>query len=867
MQTINIFLGSSFRLMNYRIKLGETARILNEKWLQKGVRVHLFKWEDFRSEYRGKSKQEEYIDEMVLNSEICMFLFSDSIGKFTKLELEAKLKQNRDAVYTYRVKTVDPENKRKDKKDDAYCGTDEIENELNKLCGSFTDLEDETAAAKELTKLVEEYIEKNNWTNEEIPPTHALYFYTTIPDDNAGLRDEFGDTFRHLDDFFYETQAVRCILHDREKINLLAKTDHYVPLMKNNLSDSDYQELETAVSIVNKQTDRLKSLTFFKNGEIHLNVPRVRDLLDNHGIYPVSYENQDTLKSKIKEWIMLENKRILDLSAYVNTATQSIQMSNKVATPFSYFDTDASISRKADKANKILTNIEDALKIGDNQKIIKLQSEYSNINRQIIHQLNKHLNDWAFHKAKVLDTDQKEIEIKIKKLNTILTGKLSVPSNKIQFNEVLDIFQQIEDLTRELIWMGYALPHRLLAVQMNEVGIYDTYLGKFKHQKEEDALYKRIIDDADRFGLLEPVAEMMRMNYANCLSRDRQIEDAAQYYKQAISNLKRVSNKSKIVWHNITDVYMHLCNLYADSSMHEELDSTYAEFKEHVMNLDFEEYCLDYCMLAALEVKIVPKYEKDHEDKVHNAMKGFDYAMQELNLPINHQNYGDVFVFLPNWIAAYFVDHCEDFSSEEHKKSYLEKAEKYALTSLQNAEELIKVNYRIGLFSIGEALHQLGFIAAYSNSAQKALEFYDHALNIRRILFDFTNEPDMEPRIAQTLVNKGAVLLESRYSVPEQEQIDRLNDALKCAEKAKEIYKRHIEPDKEMTECNYYEALQLEGTIYYAFWQITPSIPMFNKAKECLKECWEWNIRHPRNHYQDVFEDVSGKILKIHELI
>jgi hypothetical protein len=72
MQTLNIFLGSSFHLMNYRKKLGEAARILNEKWLSKGVRVHLFKWEDFRSEYRGKSKQEEYIDEMVLKSEFCI---------------------------------------------------------------------------------------------------------------------------------------------------------------------------------------------------------------------------------------------------------------------------------------------------------------------------------------------------------------------------------------------------------------------------------------------------------------------------------------------------------------------------------------------------------------------------------------------------------------------------------------------------------------------------------------------------------------------------------------------------------------------------------------------------------------------------
>ena len=49
------------------------------------------------------------------------------------------------------------------------------------------------------------------------------YFYTTIPEDNAAIRNEFGDTFRHLDDFFYGFQGVRCILHNRERTELLAE--------------------------------------------------------------------------------------------------------------------------------------------------------------------------------------------------------------------------------------------------------------------------------------------------------------------------------------------------------------------------------------------------------------------------------------------------------------------------------------------------------------------------------------------------------------------------------------------------------------------------------------------------------------------
>ena len=852
MQTIHIFLGSSFRLMNYRIQLGEAARILNEKWLSKGIRVHLFKWEDFRSEYRGKSKQEEYIDEMVLKSEICIFLFSDFIGKFTRRELEAKLAQNPNAVHVYRVKANESKKNKRNKK------------ELDKLCGACHDLEDETAAANELTKLVEEYIVKNNWVNEETTPTPAWYFYTTIPEDNAAIRNEFGDAFRHLDDFFYGLQGVRCILHNREKAELLARTDHYVPLMNNSLSDADYHELETAVNIVNKQTERLKCLTFFKNGKIYPDEPRVKDLLDRHEIFPVSYNGHDTLKSKMMEWLLLESKRIVDTSAYVDTATKSIQFSNKAATPISDIDSDRSISKNIDKANKVFANIETALKKNDIQQVTALQSEYNSINKQITHKLNMQLNDWAFHKSKVLDSDQKNMEIQINKLNATLAAKLSKPMHNNEVNEVLMILQQIEKLTRELVWMGYALPQRLLAVQMNEVGIYDTYLAKYKHPETEDALYKRIIDDADRFGILEPVAEMMRMNYANSLSK---IEDAAHYYKQAITNLQKVSNKSKIVWHNITDVFMHLCNLYADNSMHQELDAAYTAFKEHVMSLDFEDYALDYCILAALEVKIVPKYEKGHEDKAQNAIRHFEYASQELNLPAYHQNYMDVFVVLPNWIAAFFVDHCEDFQTEEDKKRYLYNADKYATASLHNAENLIKVDYPIGLFCIGEALHQLGFIAAKSQSVPKAIDYYNQALHTRKKLFALTRVHDWEPLVAQTYVNKGALLLETLPFTPAIEHINKLNNALECAIAAKEIYNRHITPGIEMTECNYYEALQLEGSIYYALWQITHEELMFSKAKKCLLKCWKWNIRHPQNHFQNVFEIHSGRILRKHGII
>ena len=117
------------------------------------------------------------------------------------------------------------------------------------------------------------------------------------------------------------------------------------------------------------------------------------------------------------EWLLKENKRIVDTSACVNYATKSIQFSNKAATPISDIDSDKSISKTVDKANKVFANIETALKKNDIQKVTALQSEYNSINKQITHKLNMQLNDWAFHKSKVLDSDQKNMEIQIKQPN------------------------------------------------------------------------------------------------------------------------------------------------------------------------------------------------------------------------------------------------------------------------------------------------------------------------------------------------------------------------------------------------------------------------------------------------------------------
>lgn len=778
------------------------------------------------------------------------------------------MKQDATNVHCYRVRAIEPKDKKKKKsKDFVYVWHDEIIDELNKVCGSYKDLLDEQAVTIELTNLVESYIAGHNLEAIGEPLASAWNFYTTIPEDNSRLRAEFGDTFRSLDDFVWNLYGTRCILLERENPELMQETDHYVPLMRHDLSDADFEELEKAVDLSNKQTERLKYITFFKNGSIYPSVVRVKELLDKNEIFPKSYNGYETLKCVILEWLMRSPHHIVDASANIDVSASEVKFNGESVASLSDIDSSGKLTQISNKIVRVELEIEKALEQKNDEKVVMLQNQYQALSTQITQKSNDCLNSWAFMNAPLLDQDQQNIEAQINKVKFELKNSIVKVSDEKSADRAISLLEEIEILTRELVLIGFAKPQRLLAVQMNQVAMYDTYITHFKQPEAEDRLYRRIIEDADRFGLHESVVEMMRMNYANSLSRLSQIDDAAYFYKQAILNLKTLENKSPIILHNITQVYMHLCNMYADNGMHDDLHASYGEFKEHVESLDISKFPIDYCQLAALRVKIIPKNEAGHDSEAQESASVFIKTQETLRLSPNHTDFSDIFVFFPNAIAAYFIDHCADVQEYPNILACLQTAKMFAQISLDNAKKLLKYNYGEGLFVLGEALHQLGFVATKTGEPKEALEYYDEALAYRKKCVILSGVYNAEPRIAQTLVNKGALLLEMRDSVAVSELSDLLKNAMLCAEAAIEIYQRHIQPGIEMTECNYFEALQLKGTIHYANWNHSQNHTEFELAISCLRKCWRWNVEHPLNHYSDVFRDYSGAILRLHGLV
>ena len=85
--TVTVFVASSFEVHNARVAIGNRIRQLNDKYEVSGIRVRLNCWEDYKPEYTGERKQDEYNRDLVLTSQILIGLFKTRCGDYTQEEV------------------------------------------------------------------------------------------------------------------------------------------------------------------------------------------------------------------------------------------------------------------------------------------------------------------------------------------------------------------------------------------------------------------------------------------------------------------------------------------------------------------------------------------------------------------------------------------------------------------------------------------------------------------------------------------------------------------------------------------------------------------------------------------------------------
>lgn len=905
MKTINIFIGSSFHLSQWRCVVGEAVRLSTDKWEPYGIRIQLKNWEEHYSYYAGKSKQDEYIDDLVLPSQLCVFVFANEIGIYTKKELIAKIAQDKDAIVTYCVPTYEGAKDRNTGKklteDEKHTQEENVKVELNGMGLNFNFVPTEDELLVNLMRRVDDYIETLKLAEEERPLRTPSLLYTTIPSDVIKEQYAFGNAIRAVDDMADAYFNHRCRLLPRNHHELMNSADYYTPLLKNETSNGDVQEFEEALDLLNKH--HKPYINIFTKGNIYENNEDIKKLVAGKDIFTVSAKNMEVVKTKVFSWLLKNAVGVLPTNDNSCTILDDIVYYNRfpLANIMS-FDPSGELKKINDSVANSKTVLDKATSSGD-IKAKYYKRTYDSQKAQLLLRLNQTLSDWMYDEV-VNDIDDENIEIThIQELNNAIESEeqlLVLQKNNeneilekwkrsadqlyikqkelMSYTDAVDFFQNIikvaktrEDILEKLVKYRYVSPIELCKAQLNMVGIYDTYGNFTTIPEDEDELYVRIVNNADQNAIKTPAVECIRLNVGNKFWRKNDYPNGAICFDKAIENLMRFDLTKPAIRHYVSHAFISAIQLYLEFGNKEGVerwinvfyDLTSAWLKEGNGNILYYAQCL-FCKLAYLDIS------DDDNALIQDAEKTFNAICSVADkLIMNETEQFEILCYLPNMIARYYIDH--EAKSTEEQKQYNDTALKYIDIAFSNLEKIKKLDSCLYIFYMGELYHQKAFLISSFGFPQcmQARDLYDKALEYRNKHYEITQEH--RTSIAQTYVNMGAFeegllrayvlgMLKAHGKVA-------LRDPIFCVDKAEEIYKAEYVPGSPESEQRLIECDLLRGTSIYFLSKTDNDKYSKDDAIKILKKCWDWNSRHKGNSYRYKIQTFAGEILKAEGLI
>ena len=390
------------------------------------------------------------------------------------------------------------------------------------------------------------------------------------------------------------------------------------------------------------------------------------------------------------------------------------------------------------------------------------------------------------------------------------------------------------------------------------VQIHDTYPDLFATTDIDiDQQYLKVTQIADRFGIVDPTVEMMRMNYANYLSGQNRNREALTLYEAVMERLNSLDNRSVLYRFYIMHLYVtyinHLSflgqNDRAYTTIHR-LESLMSQWEDY--DLSEAEKVANSSRLLACKLRIRP-LKKDTPQLINEAIQTYKLALSQSEESFDEFVCDEVYCDLPICIASTMMDAIRDDIVLPNVKAF-----KTVLFCLSNVITFARLHPESPTSKtyLGNALHNLGFF--FSNTLGDQLKARKHchdALRVREDIYSATRHPNDLYDVAQTLLLLGATYVNDRHSpLTGTELTDALGFADRCLAIYSELNTEHyLEQD-----TRYYEALQLKGSILYYGGEESKA-----SGLALLKQVWDWCQIHPENNYQGVFLEVSGKILQV----
>lgn len=837
-----MFIGSSLKFADLRVRIGCLVSSLSYEWEKKGVRIHLNRWEDYEPGYSGVSKQDEYDEDLVKKSSLMIGLFGDYVGKFTERELDVALKNG---IPVHCLSLSCP-----DSTADSAVAKILSDKRLARIV-----VKDENELLSEVRQIINDNVQKNldglPYMYESFMRRHV---YATIASDvdEAVLplvsRSYFADMIRSVDDIVEDSMRLRCILHPYNEPDNISCSDYYVSVLKDVITDSEYSEIETAFKGNEMHRSPSTILTYIcEGGKVKNTHSAFNKLISDKEAFPVSHKSLDTIKLNLLLWLFksLGNQFTVQDNLFSLKSGMICFLNHRVAHINVLEDYGLKRGTQAELEASMFKILYRLFNNGTSDGFVDPSSPLDLEGLMNAHNTEEALlESFQQHRRELL---QHDIEMLRERADYL---RAHLDENSI--NELLKTMTALTKLYNNALEKGISTPMDLLCVLFDIVFTHDTYSGEWPSEYDIDEVYANIVKVADNYAIIQPQVEMMRVNYANSFLRRDDYSTGLQLYEKALDTIDVMSDNSPVMRRLICNIYTLAMHSYMNLCTHsEELFSLIIRFRGKLDSWKMEgsEDMIGECMYYAAILRILPirKPTKDDMSILEETERRLGVVLQANLLSPSHNNFDDLYCYLPNNIMAFYIDRWEYFD-----KSYLQKVLKY-----YEIEEANAIKSKCPELYLGMANHNLGFLYSKLGPSEwpKALSYYKEAYDCRKKIF-------REMEVAETAVNIGGLMFQMLVRRDMFKIEGDLQNILNIADEAIDIYKRHLIAEAEETEMNYYKAIQLRGSLLYMMELSGYTSGTVTEGLKLMMNAWKWNVDHPQNNYSDTFLAISGRILK-----
>ena len=854
MNVLNIFIASSCELSEQRVQIGDYIRKLSYDYSPRGLRLHLACWEDFYPEYTGISKQQEYDEELIKTCDIFIAMFRTRCGIYTQHEVQLAINLGKECHILQLPSTED---------------CNELEQFLSSIEIASHQCDDSLLLAN-IESIIADYLKvhKISLSSEAIPP-NTWRLYATIPNDLEELKIPFSNMVRKLESLLEEPLGCYFTLHPYHTPANIASTDHYLCFIKDYWNQEDEQEVKIAYdsckSVNFPQTTLLYQQEGHSGEESNLLAIKINSELQG---FSKPFSHIDTIQSDLMNWALRHK------IGFVLNNVQTFSIDGDIIKcydrPFFYLPMYPDLHKSVKYITASITKIDEKIrrnikegKVKDEALAIELAQKRKNKEEQLQTSINSWYNKiQLLENSYVYNTEKSPLEaVKAKQYEQYKEWSNQIRIQILQNEEGNP--RSLENLATNLLEWEKAADNCLFVdtIHVSEyiqvlrfiVQVCDTYLHPLKIEFDEDDIFKKIVNAADKYNYHTLFTEIMRVNYANSFNRDLEYKDAGKYYLDAYKHILDIDDNS-VQAHRYKSYIIH-------SLLHHLIDiddkESVLKFGQQYESLIYQwqrinihtSYDVDLARCYSAILAAAPKYYGVCKDLAEKSELLIEKLHRKYDNRPFDDDYFDAICYFNIVLSTYYIDRYEKGDDE-----YFNKALYYIKESQKSLQARYPYDPEYIQFSLSEPLHNRGFLYSKADDWEKAISNYKSALKKREALYEKNLSDSFLFEIAETLVNLG-----DAYRMTKK-----LDKALECAQKAVSIYGSKRSKEISVFDMHYYKAYQLEATILMDIDKEKGVHP--HEALKMMQECMDWSKAHPNNDYEDRFEGVSGIILNSYKL-